>query len=156
MSGREELVKTARQKAERYCAYQERSHLEVRNKLYSLGLYSGEVDEIMVYLIETDFLNEERFAITWAGGKFRMKQWGKKKLEQGLKQKGVSTYCINKALAQIDPEDYEEPLLQLAKTKLQKLSGTGFHKKDQTGKYLIRKGYESGQVWDLLHRLIKT
>ena len=102
-----------------YCAYQERSHAEVKEKLYSFGLRSSEVDELMARLIGDNFLNEERFAIAYAGGKFRMKQWGRQKIRHALKAKGISDYCIRKGLASIDVGDYERVLekLFLAKRK---------------------------------------
>src|ERR1700709_2489168 len=88
----------AMQKARHYCAYQERSHYEVKQKLYSFGLHKIEVEESLSGLIEEDYLNEERFAIQFAGGHFRMKQWGRVKIRYELKQKQVSEYCIKKAL----------------------------------------------------------
>src|ERR687886_2511625 len=88
----------ALQKLKQYCAYQERSHYEVVQKLWDLGVRKAEHDEIVSALIEEDYLNEERFAIQYAGGKFRMLQWGRVKIKQALKQKGVSEYCIKKAL----------------------------------------------------------
>src|SRR6476619_3411710 len=92
----------AMQKLKHYCGYQERSHIEAREKLYSFGLYKQEVEECISRLIEEDYLNEERFAIAYARGKFRMKGWGKNKIIQSLKEKRVSGYCINKALKEID------------------------------------------------------
>src|SRR5690606_33190020 len=92
----------ALQKIKQYCAYQERCHSEVRDKLYSFGLRQSEVEEMITLLIVENYLNEERFAIHFAGGKFRMKQWGKHKIKQALKLRKVSDYCINKALKDID------------------------------------------------------
>ena len=94
----------ALQKLKQYCAYQERSHQEVIQKLWDLGVRKSEHDEIVSGLIEEDYLNEERFAIHFAGGKFRMKDWGRKKIYYGLKEKGVSAYCITKALKSIGDE----------------------------------------------------
>src|SRR6185503_6037061 len=85
-------------KIKHFCAYQERCHAEVRDKLYSFGLHRKDVDGIIVVLIGDNYLNEERFAINFAGGKFRMKHWGKNKIKQRLKLKQVSDYCIKKAL----------------------------------------------------------
>src|SRR5487761_1922976 len=89
-----------------YCAYQERCHAEVKDKLYSFGLHKNEVEPILSELVSENFLNEERFAIQYAGGKFRIKHWGKIKIKQGLQQKQVSAYCIKKALKEIDEDDY--------------------------------------------------
>ncbi|MGN6492534.1 MAG: regulatory protein RecX [Agriterribacter sp.] len=134
----------ALQKLKHYCAYQERSHLEVKEKLYSLGQRKQEVDMVIAQLIEEGYLNEERFAIQFAGGKFRMKQWGRKKIMQGLKEKQVSPYCIKKALAQIDDEEYMETLNKQASKKWQSLKGEKniFIKKRKLQDYLLQKGFE--------------
>ena len=86
----------ALQKIKHYCAYQERCHSEVKEKLYGVGLRKNEVDEIISTLIEENYLNEERFAIQFAGGHFRIKNWGRVKIKYELKQKQVSDYCIKK------------------------------------------------------------
>ena len=88
----------ALQKLRQYCAYQERSHSEVVQKLWDLGVYRSEHDEIISTLIEENYLNEERFAIQFAGGKFRMKSWGRKRIYYALKEKKVSEYNIKKAM----------------------------------------------------------
>ena len=90
-----------------YCKYQERCHSEVRNKLYELGFTTPEVEQQLTGLIETGVLNEERFAKAFAGGKFRMKQWGREKIKQQLKLRKISDYCIKKAMTEIPGEDYE-------------------------------------------------
>src|ERR1700748_907813 len=88
----------ALQKARHYCGYQERCHSEVQEKLYSLGLRKPQVEAALATLIEENYLNEERFAIQFAGGHFRLKQWGKVRIRYQLKQKKVSEYCIRTAL----------------------------------------------------------
>ncbi|MGN6194080.1 MAG: regulatory protein RecX [Ginsengibacter sp.] len=108
-------------KIKQYCAYQERCHAEVRDKLYSFGLRKTEVEEIISELITENYLNEERFAIHFAGGKFRMKQWGKIKIKQALKAKQVSDYCIRKALKEIDSKEYQKTFQKLAEQKLKTL-----------------------------------
>jgi regulatory protein len=105
----------ALQKLKHYCAYQERCHSEVKEKLYSLGVWKKDHDEIIASLIEENYLNEVRFAIAYAGGKLRVKQWGRVKIRYELKQKQVSDYCIKKALKQIHEEAYMAVLIQLAK-----------------------------------------
>src|SRR6187549_2075381 len=85
----------------KYCAYQERCHQEVRTRLLEYGVRGNDLENVMIKLIEEDFLNEERFAIAFARGKFRMNDWGMKKIEMELKMRGVSAYCIRKALDQI-------------------------------------------------------
>ena len=144
----------ALQKLKQYCAYQERSHSEVVQKLWDLGVRKAEHDDIVTALIEDDYLNEERFAIQYAGGKFRMKDWGKKKIYYGLKEKQVSTYCINKALQSIPEDDYLKTLRQLAEKKYNTLKGEQYmirHKKTQD--YLLQKGYEPELVGSVLKNL---
>src|SRR5690349_25179864 len=126
MAFKKQLTKEqALQKARHYCGYQERSHAEVKEKLYSFGLRQQEVDEILSLLIEENYLNEERFAIQFAGGHFRMKQWGRVKIKYGLKQKRVSEYCIKKAMKEIDDEDYLKTLQRLAEKKWDSVKGEG-------------------------------
>ena len=120
----------ALQKLKHYCAYQERCHNDVKEKLYKLGVWKKEHDEIIAALIEENYLNEERFAIAYTGGKFRINSWGRVKIKYALKQKQVSEYCIKKAMKQISEEDYMKLLNKLAKEKYAAL------KADQ---YLVRK-----------------
>ena len=135
----------ALQKARHYCGYQERSHTEVKEKLYGYGLRKAEVEELLSTLIEENYLNEERYAAQFAGGKFRMKQWGRVKIKYELKQKRVSEYCIKKAMKEIDEEDYQKTLQKLAEVKWNSVTGEGvnhFVKMSKTTDYLVQKGYE--------------
>ena len=143
----------ALQKARHYCAYQERSHAEVREKLYGYGLYKTEVEEILATLIEENYLNEERFAIAFAGGKFRMKQWGRIKIKQELKRKGVSPYCIRKGLASIPDEDYRLVLEKTAAKKLLSLKGekNSLTRKKKLQDHLLQKGYETDLVYPIIN-----
>lgn len=144
----------ALQKLRHYCGYQERCHSEVRDKLYKLGVWKKDHDELISTLIEDDYLNEERFAIQFAGGKFRMKYWGKTKIEYELKQKGISKYCINKALKQIDEKDYLQRLNQLAEKKYTALKGEQWMvRKKKAADYLISKGYELNLVHAAIDRI---
>jgi regulatory protein len=142
------------QKIKHYCGYQERSHAETRDKLYGFGLYKQEVEELLSRLIEENYLNEERYAIAFAGGKFRMKQWGRVKIKYELQQKRVSIYCIKKALAAIDEAEYEKALEQLAANKLLLLKGEKNHfiKKTKLRNYLLQKGYEPNLIMGLLQQ----
>ncbi len=142
-------------KIKQYCAYQERCHAEVRDKLYSFGLNKIEVEEIISGLITENYLNEERFAIHYAGGKFRMKQWGKNKIKQSLKFKQVSDYCIRKALKEIDSKEYEKTFQKLAEQKLKTLKSEKniFIKKRKLQDYLIQKGYENEKIREAVNNL---
>ncbi len=139
-------------KAKQYCAYQERSHSEVREKLYSFGLYKKDVDELLSELISDNYLNEERFAIAFAGGKFRIKQWGRIKIKYTLRQKQVSDYSIKKALADIDDTDYQKTLQKLFDQKLKTLRSEKnvFTKKRKLQDHLMQKGFET----DLIRKLL--
>jgi regulatory protein len=133
----------ALEKAKHYCSYQERCHSEVKEKLYSFGLKKHEVDLLISELIQADFLNEERFAIQFSGGKFRLKQWGKIKIAYELKQKQVSTYNINKALESIEEDVYQKTLLKLTKAKWASLKNDQYMVREiKTIRYLQQKGYE--------------
>ena len=142
-------------KIKQYCAYQERCHSEVRDKLYSFGLHKKEVEEIISTLINENYLNEERFAIHFAGGKFRMKQWGKIKIKQALKFKQVNDYCIRKALKEIDEKGYEWVFQKLAEQKLKTLKGEKniFIKKRKLQDFLLQKGFESELVREAVKKI---
>jgi len=133
----------ALQKLKHYCSYQERCHSEVKEKLYGLGVRRSDHDEIMASLIEQGYLNEERFAIAFAGGRFRIKQWGRVKIKYELKQKQVSEYSIKKALKQIDEREYIETLNKLAAERYTSLKREQWLvRKKKTADYLLQKGYE--------------
>ena len=141
----------AKIKAESYCAYQERSQFEIRNKLYEWGLHQRDVEEIISELIELNFLNEERFALAYSLGKFRIKGWGKIKIRQGLKLKRIPDKLIIKSLKSIEYDDY----LMMLKKILQKKSNTISEKDPFKKRYLLTrfassKGYESDLITDLL------
>ena len=143
------------QKAKHYCAYQERSHAEVKKKLYGFGLYKNEVELLMSQLIEENYLNEERFAMAFAGGKFRIKQWGKTRIKFELKQRQVSDYSIKKALEVIPDDDYEKTLQKLALEKLATLKTEQniFTKKSKLQNYLVGKGYEFNLIAEIIKAL---
>jgi regulatory protein len=146
----------ALQKLRQYCGYQERSHYEVQQKLWDLGVRRAEHDEILSTLIEENYLNEERFAIQFAGGKFRMKDWGRKKIYYALKEKKVSEYSIKKAIKQIPEEDYIKTLRQLAEKKYDTLKGEQYLvRRKKTMDYLLQKGFEPELVTGVLKDLTK-
>ena len=145
-------VNEAKLKAADYCAYQERSQQEVRNKLYSYGLHQDEVEQAISELITEKFINEERFARAYAGGKFRMKKWGRVKIIQGLKQHKISEYCIKKGLSEIDEDDYNETIQALIdKKRLHIAAASPQLIKKKLAAFLQQKGYESNLVWEVLN-----
>lgn len=135
-------------RAKHYCAYQERCHSEVKDKLYGFGLNTKEVDEIISTLIAENYINEERFAIQFAGGHFRSKKWGRVKISHALKQKQVSAYCIKKAVKQIDEDEYLKVLQQHFEAKLKTLKSEKniFIKKRKLQDHLMQKGFETDLI----------
>ena len=141
----------ALQKLKQYCAYQERCHSEVKEKLYNLGVWKRDHDEIIAALIEENYLNEERFAIAFAGGRFRIKKWGRVKIKYELKQKQVSEYSIKKSMKQIDESEYLGVLTKLGEEKYIALKGEQYLvRKKKTIDYLLQNGYET----ELVHKTI--
>ena len=141
----------ALEKAGHYCAYQERSQQEVRDKLYEWGLWPAAVENIIVKLIGDGFLNEERFAKAYAIGKFRQKAWGKIKIKQGLKLKKVPDVLIKKALISINYDDYFETLRTVIEKKAALLKETDAYKRRyKLHQYALSRGFESDLINDVL------
>jgi regulatory protein len=141
-----------RSKMEYYCAYQERCQQEVRNKLYELGGYTSDIEQTIAYLIENNFLNEERFAKAYAGGKFRIKHWGKIKIINELKSRYISSYCIKIALQQIDEDDYLDTLKKIIIKKNPNYLHCSPMQKQSIAKFAIGKGFEGNLVWAELNK----
>lgn len=138
-------------KARNYCSYQERSQQELRDKLYELGLHKKEVEQTISFMVEENYLNEERFAIAYAGGKFRIKHWGRIKIKLALKQKKVSPYCINKALKEINERDYQKCLQKIIADYGKKTTEKNPLKKNyKIAQYVIGRGFEPDLVWNFL------
>ena len=145
----------AKLKAANFCAYQERSQKEVRNKLYDLGLYGDDVEDVLTDLIMDGFINEERFAKAYVGGKFRVKKWGRKRISLGLKQHNLSAYCLKKGFEEIDQADYLATLESLILKKSESLTEQDlFKKRTKVASFVIYKGYESELVWEFIKDLV--
>jgi len=144
----------ALQKIRQFCSYQERTHQEVKDKLYGYGLYKKDVELLLTQMIEENYLNEERYAIAFAGGKFRIKKWGRIKIKYELKQKRVSEYCIRVALASIDEEDYRKTIQNLFHQKKQSLSREKnvFIKKQKIRTFLLQRGFEPALIMELIQQ----
>ena len=144
---------TALLKAQQYCAYQERCQQEVRDKLYDWGLHQQDVEQIIAALIEEQFIQEERFAILFAGGKFRIKKWGKIKIKTELKRKKISNYCIKKALDAIENDTYIQVLEELLQKKSALNKEKNKYKRfSQIAAYAVSKGYEAELVREILNK----
>ncbi len=138
-------------KAQQSCAYQERCQQEMRDKLYEWGLYSTDVENIIANLITDNFLNEERFAKAYAGGKFRIKKWGKVKIKIELKKRKISEYCIKKAMQEISDKDYLKTIKELIAKKSKEIKGgKDYQRKYKIAQYIASRGFEQDLIWDVL------
>jgi regulatory protein len=145
-------VEEAQKKMEHYCAYQERCHDEVIQKLKSLNMIPQAIDAIVVHLLDHNFLNEERFACSFARGKFRIKQWGKRRITNELKARNISKYNIDRALKEIPEGEYLEAFHNLAEKLWETTRETNIlKKKKKVMDYLLRKGYESNLVQEKIY-----
>lgn len=140
-------------RAQLSCAYQERCHQEMRNKLYEWGLYPDAVENILANLITDNFLNEERFAKSYAGGKFRIKKWGRIKIKIELKKRKISEYCIRKGMLEIDEKEYIQTLKQLIEKKSKEVKGGNLQVKNyKIAQYIASRGFEQDLIWDFLKK----
>jgi len=143
-------VEQAIKKIEYYCAYQERCHKEVIEKLKTLGMYETAINHIVNHLLENNFLNEERFAKAFARGKHKFKYWGKRRIEQELKFRDISSYNIKTALKEIET-DYLNNFYTLADHKWETIFDNSSDKKKKKWiDYLIRKGYETNLIFEAI------
>lgn len=143
------------QKAASYCAYQERTQDEVRRRLQKWGITGDEAEEMISELIVQNYLSEERFAQTYAGSKFRQKNWGRLKIKQELNRRGLTDYTINKGMSEIEDADYEKSLGELLARKmelLQRTESNALKLKQKLVRYALGKGYESELIWKWLDK----
>jgi regulatory protein len=148
---RETLIKAAN-----FCVYQDRTQAEVRKRLFDWGIESDNAEEIIVYLIEENFLNEERFSKIYAGSKFRVKQWGKQKIRHEMKAKGLSDYNIRTGLAEILDEDYEATIKDIIEKKANELRNEKQKAlvKQKIFRFLLGKGFESNLIWSMIGKVL--
>ncbi|WP_112377685.1 regulatory protein RecX [Flagellimonas maritima] len=145
----------AKRKLESYCAYQERCHKDVQEKLRAMRMIPEAVDQIMTHLIQENYLNEERFAKSFARGKFNIKKWGRNRIINELKFRQISRYNINSALSEINEQDYHTTLDELAKKRLAQISESNILKRrKKLADYLLYRGWESNLVYEKLRELI--
>lgn len=148
-------VDEAKKRLERYCAYQERCHKEVNQKLYEMRMIPEARDQIIVHLLQDDFLSEERYAKAFVRGKFRIKKWGKQRLKLELKRKEINKTIIDIALKEIKTEEYFNVFNTLVEKKLVTIKETNQQKKrKKLADYLFYRGWESQLVYDKIRELI--
>jgi regulatory protein len=141
-------------KAERYCAYQDRCHSEVRSKLLEWGVYGDRLEEVMAQLVVDQFLDEERFARSYCRGKFRIKRWGRERLRRELRYRKVSDYCIRKGLSEIEEDDYKQALREvLEKKNRTETEADPYRRRQKLAAYAQRKGYEWPLIWAAIERM---
>ncbi|MGB0185686.1 MAG: regulatory protein RecX [Flavobacteriaceae bacterium] len=147
-------VEEALVKLQSYCAYQDRCHKEVAQKLKDMQMIPQASEQIITTLIEENFLNEERFAMAFVRGKFKIKKWGRRRLISELKQRNISNYLINKALGQIQDMEYKTTFEALAHKKANSLKGGSvLKKKKKLADYLLYRGWESHLVYEKINQL---
>ena len=138
-------------KMAKYCAYQERCVKDVRDKLKTFDIPQKEKDEILDYLLDNRFVNDERFAKSFVRGKINQSGWGVNKIRFHLIQKGIDKEIIDEALGQTDEEAYRQRLIDILKTKSKTVKAANdFEKKRKLAAYAMQKGFEGNLVWDIL------
>ena len=145
-------VTEAQKKLEYYCAYQERCHKEVSEKLKQLGMIQIAIDTILTKLIENNYLNETRFAQSFARGKFRIKKWGKNRIKRELKARQISDYNIKKGMKEINDTDYESAFYELFEKRKNEIAH--LPKSEQKRKlfsYLSYRGWEQQRIYSALN-----
>lgn len=143
----------AKEKLSTYCAYQERCIWETRRKLYEKGIQEPESDELIDYLIDTNFINEERYAQSFVRGKFRQKKWGKNRIRRELQMRQISQEHIRSGMMEIEPEEYYDTLLAQTEKHWERIKEPDLYKKKyKVINYLMGKGFEM----DLLKEAIES
>ncbi|MDN3641890.1 regulatory protein RecX [Lutimonas halocynthiae] len=149
-------LEEAKRSMERYCVYQDRCHQEIEKKLRQMNMIPQACDLILLHLMEHDFLNEERFSRSFARGKFRIKQWGRRRIEMELKQRDISAYNIKAGLSEISQEEYEKVFEEVSKKRFDSVREPNvFKKRKKVADFLLRKGFESNKVYEVLRELEK-
>lgn len=148
-------LKEATKKLESYCAYQERCHKEVVQKLRDMNMIPEAIDEIVTHLIQENYLNEERFAQSFTRGKFKIKKWGKNRITSELRFRNISKYNIKIALKEIEDTEYTKTLDSLSRKRLSAIKETnGQKRRKKLADYLLYRGWESHLVYEKIKELI--
>lgn len=149
-------VEAIKYKLEKYCVYQDRCHKEVEKKLAEYNLIPEAKEYILLHLLQHDFLNEERFAKSFARGKFRIKKWGKQRIVRELKLRDISQYTINTALKEIDQEEYIQTLYDLAEKKNTSITEkNSFKRKKKLIDFLLYRGFETHLIYEVVNEIVQ-
>ena len=149
------MESSIKKKIEFYCAYQERCHYEVSNKLNKLGVFGDEVDEYICYLIDENYLSETRYSEAFIRGKFNYNNWGRIKIIRELKVRNISEWNINNALKQIDDKEYEKKLNKICDKQIQQINGSLSETRNKVIRRLTQKGWETDLIIKCLNRPTK-
>tara|TARA_B100001113_G_scaffold23244_1_gene17042 strand:+ start:429 stop:878 length:450 start_codon:yes stop_codon:yes gene_type:complete len=149
------MESSLKKKIEYFCAYQERCHYDVINKLNKLGVFGDQVDEYICYLIDENFLSETRYSEAYVRGKFNNNNWGRVKIIRELKSRNISEWNIDNALGQIDDTEYEKKLDQICEKQIQQIDGTSSEVRNKIIRRLTQKGWETDLIIKCLNRPIK-
>ena len=149
------MESSLKKKIEYFCAYQERCHTDVINKLNKLGVFGVQVDEYICYLIDENFLSETRYSEAYVRGKFNNNNWGRVKIISELKSRNISEWNINNALKQINGEDYENKLYKICEKQIQNVDDSLTEVRNKIIRRLTQKGWEMDLIIKCLNRLIK-
>ena len=150
-------VDEIKRKLEQYCIYQDRCHKEVEQKLREFNLIPEAKEHILLGLLQDNFLNEERFAKSFARGKFRIKKWGKQRIVRELKFRDISAYSIKVALKEIDEEEYLSTIYNITEKRNEVINETNhFKRKRKLVDFLMRKGFESDLIFKTVDEVLKT
>ena len=149
------MESSVKNKIENYCAYQERCHNDVKNKLNKLGIFGDQLDEYIFYLIDENYLSETRYSEAFVRGKYNNNNWGRIKIKMELNSKNISEWNINNALKQITEEDYENKLFKICEKQMQNIDDNQYKFKNKIIRRLTQKGWEMDLIIKCLNRLIK-
>ena len=149
------MESSVKNKIEHYCAYQERCHNDVKNKLNKLGIFGDQLDEYIFYLIDENYLSETRYSEAFVRGKYNNNNWGRIKIKMELNSKNISEWNINNALKQINEEDYEKKLFKICEKQMQNIDDTQYKFKNKIIRRLTQKGWEMDLIIKCLNQLIK-
>ena len=147
-------LEEAQKKIEYYCAYQERCHFEVAAKLKSFGLLQVSIDHLILKLMESNFLNEERYARAFVSGKFRIKKWGKNRILQELKVRDISSFNIKLGMKEISDDNYQKTFYELFEKRRREVKQlTKTEQKKKIFSYMSYRGWENSKVYEALRDL---
>ena len=143
-------------KLEKYCSFSEKSSFDIKKKLFDWKIENNH-DEIISHLIENNFINEERYALAYCKGKFNTKKWGKQKIYNNLKVKGIDNELIIKSLEEIPENIYLETISELIHKKFKNIKEKNIFKKNaKIVRFLMQKGFESDLIWKQIKKNIQN